>query len=385
MKTITARAEGLDEYHALLFIPSRAPFDLYYHAPSDVGLRLYAKQVMINDKCEDLLPRYLRFIRGVVDAGELPLNISRQHLQYDVHLSRIRKWLTKKVLDTLEAMRKNDEETYDKFWEAFGRALKEGVGSDFDNKERLLPLLRFASSHDPEKLTTLDGYVERMKPDQKEIFYITGEFRAVLERSPHLEALADEGYEVLFMTDPVDELVLQFVHEYKEKKLKSAAKGALDLKEKTKEDTEAARERFKPLLEFFEKNLSAEVKRAQISTRLTKSPACLTVDDHEESPWMERMLQRGKGAGSKHRRVLEINPDHPINAALLDKVTANADDPHLISYANLLVGMALISEGTELHDPLAFTDAAAGILGQVLTTAEPPAQKAKAKSKKTES
>jgi molecular chaperone HtpG len=373
MKVITARAEGIDEYHALLFIPSRAPFDLYYQAPADVGLRLYAKQVMIDEKSEDLLPRYLRFVRGVVDAGELPLNISRQHLQFDVHLAKIRKWLTKKVLDTLESMRKNDEEQYEKFWAAFGRALKEGVGSDFDNKDRLLPLLRFGSSHDPEKLTTLDGYVERMKEGQTEIFYITGESRAVLERSPHLEALAEEGYEVLFMTDPVDELVLQFVHEYKTHKLKSAAKGALDLKEKPKEDTEAQRERFKPLLEFFEKNLEAEVKRAQISTRLTKSPVCLTVDEHEESPWMERMLQRGKGAGPKHRRILEINPDHPINAALLDKVTANPDDPALVQYANLLVGMALIAEGTELQNPLAFTDAAAGLLGQALT-AEPPAK-----------
>ena len=367
LKTIVSKAEGITEYHALLFIPSRAPMDLFYH-DSDYGLRLYAKQVLIAEKTPDLLPNYLRFVRGVIDAGELPLNISRQQLQQDAHVKKIGKWLTKKVLDALVAMEKNDAEMYDKVWASFGRALKEGAGSDFENQERLLPLFRFGSSHDAEKPTTLDGYVERMKEGQTEIFYITGESRAVLERSPHLEVLAEKGYEVLFMTDPVDELVLQFVNQYKDKKLKSAAKGALDLTgDEDKEAAQAKRDKLKPLIEYLEKNLSAEIKRAQISTRLTKSPACLTVDEYEQSPWMTKLLQRSQVDAPARKRILEINPDHPIVTGLLQKVTDNPDDPKLPAYAKVLVGVAMLAEGAELNDPLAFTDAAADLLTSAIS------------------
>ena len=364
LKTIAAKAEGLHEYHALLFIPSRAPFDLYFHAP-DIGLQLYAKQVLIMEKCADLLPSYLRFVRGVVDAGELPLNISRQQLQFDVHLTRISKWLTKKVLDSLQALQ-SDDELYTKFWSMFGRAVKEGVSSDFENKDRILGLVRFESSYDAKALTSLDSYVQRMKEDQTTIYYVTGESRPVLEKSPHLEALFERGYEVLFLTDPVDELLVQSVHEYKDKKLKSAAKGAMELDDKSGEDTKEEQEHYKPLLSYLEEKLKDDIKRAQISKRLTKSPACLTVDEFEESPWMERMLQRGKGGGPKHRRILEINPNHPICTQMLADVTASPDDPQLGQYAQLLVGMALLAEGTQLSDPIAFTDATAAILERVL-------------------
>ena len=362
LKTIVSKAEGITEYHALLFIPAHAPMDLFYH-DADFGLRLYAKQVLIAEKTSDLLPTYLRFMRGVIDAGELPLNISRQQLQQDAHVKKIGKWLTKKVLDTLVAMEKNEPELYEKFWASFGRAFKEGAGSDFENQERLLPLFRFASSNDPEKLTTLDAYVERMKEGQNEIFYITGESRAVLERSPHLEALAEKGYEVLFMMDAVDELVLQFVHQYKDKRLKSAAKGALDLQgDENKEAVEKKKEELKPLIEYLEKNLGAEIKRAQISTHLTKSPACLTVDEYEQSPWMTKLLQRSQVDAPARKRILEINPDHPIVTGLLQKVKENADAPKLASYAKVLVGMAMLAEGAELNAPIAFTDAATALL-----------------------
>jgi molecular chaperone HtpG len=205
------KAEGAVEYEVLLFIPSEAPRDLFYHA-AETGLRLYASRVLVLEKCQDLLPRYLRFIKGVVDSSDLPLNISRQRLQQDRHITQIHKWLTRKVLDALTEMKEKEPEKYLKFWEQFGRALKEGVSSDYDNKEKLLPLLLFQSSNDPIRLTPLKAYVERMKPDQSEIFYVTGESRKMIENSPHLEATKQKGYEVLYLSEPVDELMVQSLH-----------------------------------------------------------------------------------------------------------------------------------------------------------------------------
>src|SRR5262249_36012648 len=227
-KTITLKAEGTIEYQALLFIPSKAPQDLFYHA-AEGGLRLYAKRIMIVERCEDLLPRYLRFIKGVVDSSDLPLNISRQMLQQDRHITQIRKWLTKKVLDTLEELYEKEHDKYLQFWSQFGRALKEGVSSDYDNKDRILALLLFQSSNDPEKLTTFNGYIERMKEGQNEIYYMTGESRTVVENSPHLEAFKEKGYEVLYLIDPVDELLVQSLMDYQGKKLKSVGKGTITL------------------------------------------------------------------------------------------------------------------------------------------------------------
>src|SRR5215469_2953053 len=225
LKAIHFRAEGAFEYDALLYVPSKAPFDLYY-ATSEAGLRLFAKRVMIMDKCEDLLPHYLRFIRGVVDAADLPLNISRQRLQQDHHVPLIRKRLTRKILDTFQELFDKQYDQYLVLWREFGRAIKEGVAADFENKDKLLPLLLFQSSADSEKLTTLKDYIDRMKADQEQIFYLTGESRSVLENSPHLEAIRDREYEVLYLVDAVDELVLGYVTEFAGKKLKSAAKGA---------------------------------------------------------------------------------------------------------------------------------------------------------------
>jgi molecular chaperone HtpG len=228
LHVIKARAEGLLEYQALVFIPSAAPYDLYYHA-AEWGLRLYAKSVLIKEKCPELLPQYLRFVRGVVDSADLPLNISRQMLQQDRQITLIRKWLTKKVLEALRGMFDKDREKYLLFWGQFGRALKEGVGSDYENRDALLPLLLFASSHDPEKLTTLDDYVGRMKEDQQEVFHLTGESRAVIENSPHLEAFREKGYEVLYLTEPVDELVVGSLPDFKGKRLKAVGKGTVKL------------------------------------------------------------------------------------------------------------------------------------------------------------
>ncbi|MDQ1474433.1 MAG: molecular chaperone HtpG, partial [Bryobacterales bacterium] len=227
LKTIHFRAEGTFEYEALLYIPAKAPWDLFY-AGAETGLRLFAKRVMIMEKCEDLLPGYLRFMRGMVDASDLPLNISRQRLQQDRQFTQIRKRLTHKVLDTFKDMFEKENDKYLEFWKEFGRAVKEGVASDFDNRDRIVPLLLFQSSHDPEKLTSLKDYVSRMKPEQEQIYYLTGENRSVVENSPHLEAVRAKDYEVLFMVDAVDELMLQHLNEFEGKKLKSVGKGVIE-------------------------------------------------------------------------------------------------------------------------------------------------------------
>ena len=208
--TIIAKAEGRVDYQAVVFVPAKAPDDLYYHA-AEVGLRLYAKGVLVMEQCADLLPRYLRFVKGIVDSSELPLNISRQMLQQERQVGQIRKWLTKKILNSLENTFANEPDKYLSFWKQFGRALKEGMTSDFDNKEKLTGLLLFQSSRSAEKLITLKEYVESMKPEQREIFYVTGASRSVVENSPHLEAFREKDYEVLYLVDPVDELLVQIL------------------------------------------------------------------------------------------------------------------------------------------------------------------------------
>ncbi len=366
METLSFRAEGRIEYQSLLFIPGEAPYDLYYFA-YEYGLQLYVRRVMIMDRCEDLLPRYLRFIKGVVDSADLPLNISRQRLQEDRHISQIRKWLTKKILDSLTTMKDGDEEQYLKFWKHFGKAMKEGLSSDFDNKEKLLPLTLFESSADSEKLTTLSEYVGRMKADQEEIFYLTGESRSAVENSPHLEAFNDKGVEVLYLVDPVDELVVQHLFDFEGKKLKSVGKGTVELgskeeKEQAEKETQEKEEEYKDLLELMQKHLDEHVKQVRMSSRLTSSPACLVGAEHDYSPQMEKLLQAGKGGGPKQRRILELNPKHAIMEKLHDRFDADKEDPLLPDYADLLMGYALLAEGTELVDPVRFNQLVADVM-----------------------
>ncbi len=309
MKTLRFKAEGRIEYQALLFVPGEAPYDLYYFA-YEYGLQLYVRRVMIMERCEDLLPRYLRFMKGIVDSSDLPLNISRQRLQEDRHITQIRKWLTKKVLDSLTTLKNGDEEQYLKFWKHFGKAMKEGLSSDFDNKDKLLPLTLFESSDDPEKLTTLSEYLGRMKADQEEIFYLTGESRSAVENSPHLEAFKDKGIEVLYLVDTVDELVVQHLMNFEDKKLKSVGKGTVELgskeeKEQAEKETQEKEKEYKDLMELMQKHLDEHVKQVRLSSRLTASPACLVGAEHDYSPQMEKLLQAGKGGGPKQRRILE--------------------------------------------------------------------------------
>ena len=366
LKVVPYKAEGRIEYQALLFIPSQAPYDLYYVA-SKPGLQLYVKRIQILEKCEDLLPHYLRFVRGVVDSPDLQLNVSREMLQQDRFITMIRKGLTKKVLDVLQEMKDKEGETYLKFWAEFGRAIKEGVSADYENKERLLELLVFESSNAPEKLTTLKEYVERMKEGQNEIYYLTGESRSQVENSPHLEAFKEKGYEVLYLVDTVDELLTQSLNEYGGKKLKSAGKGTVALgneeeKKQTEEDLKAKEEQMKPLLDALQKKLDTWVKQVRLTSRLTNSPVCLVGAEHDYSPQLEKLLQKGKGGGPKQRRILELNPKHDILTRMSERFEQNQEDPVLEDYAQLLFGYGLIAEGGELPDPVRFNRAVADLM-----------------------
>jgi molecular chaperone HtpG len=356
LKVLPLKAEGTFELEALLFIPAQAPYDLFYHG-SQAGLKLYAKRVMVMEKCEEVLPHYLRFVKGVVDSSDLPLNISRQRLQQDRHITQIRKWLTKKLLEALAELKEKESEKYLKFWEQIGKAMKEGVSSDYENKDKLLPLLLFESSHDPKELTTLGDYVARIKPEQKEILYLTGESRKVIENSPHLESVRQKGYEVLYLSDPVDELLVQHLHEFQEHKLKSVTKGRFEVgtdeeKKQAEEQIKQKEEEYKSFLEACQKKLDEYVKQIRVSSRLVDSPACLVTEEHEYSPHLERLLQKGKGGGPKQRRIMELNPNHPIVQKLHERFKSNADDATLGDAIELLFELALVAEGSEIADPV---------------------------------
>ncbi len=366
LKVVPYKAEGRVEYQALLFIPSQAPYDLYYVA-SKPGLQLYVKRVQILEKCEDLLPQYLRFVRGVVDSPDLALNVSREMLQQDRFITLIRKGLTKKLLDVLQEMKEKDFDTYLKFWGEFGRAIKEGTSSDYENKERLLELLIFQSSNHPTDHTTLKDYVSRMKEGQNEIYYLPGESRSQVENSPHLETFKEKGYEVLYLVDTVDELLTQSLHEYGGKKLKSAGKGTVALgseeeKKQTEEELKAKEEQMKPLLEALQKKLDEHVKQVRLTNRLTSSPVCLVGAEHDYSPQLEKLLQKGKGGGPKQRRIMELNPGHDILVKLGERFEKDKEDPLLEEYAHLLLGYGLIAEGGELPDPVRFNRAVADLM-----------------------
>jgi molecular chaperone HtpG len=370
LKVIPMKAEGRFEYRALVFIPSRAPFDMFSGA-NEGGLRLYAKGVLVMERCDTLLPRYLRFVKGVVDSADLPLNVSRQTLQQDFHVTQIRKGVTKKVLDTLQAMRENDAERYATFWEQFGAILKEGMTADGDNRARLVPLLLFESSQDPEKRTTLKEYVERMKEGQNEIYYLTGASRRVVENSPHLEALRAKGYEVLYLIDPVDEFVIEPLGEYDGKKLKSAGKGVVGLgdeqaRERAEKDLKEKEAEYTALLAYLQKTLDKDVKEVRLSGRLTTSPACLVGSEHDMSPYLERLIQTAKGEQTRRRRILELNPDHEIVSGMYKRFGEDAHDPMLAEYATLLLGHAFLAEGSELPDPVEFNRVLAQFMARQL-------------------
>lgn len=351
LEIIHMKAEGTFEYEALLFIPSRAPFDLFSRDGKH-GVQLYVKRVFIMDDCEALTPSYLRFVKGVVDAHDLSLNISREILQQDRQIQVVRRRLVKKVLSTLTELHTNDAARYGTFWTEFGRALKEGLLDDADNRDTLLDLLLLPSTASSE-LTTLRDYVSRMKEDQKDIYFMTGESRAMVEHSPHMEAFLAKGYEVLILTDPVDEVWVERINEFDGKPLQSIAKGQVDLG--ATDAPAEQREEFAPLLTWLGETLKEDVKEVRLSSRLTTSAACIVGDEHDITPTLEKMYRAMGQEMPRTKRILELNPAHPLVTGLRTAQAAAPEDAGLVETAELLYGIALLAEGGELADPARFT------------------------------
>ncbi len=366
LETIRLAAEGTFEYQALLFLPRVAPMDLYMR-DARRGVQLYVRRVFIMDDCEALVPEYLRFVKGVVDAADLSLNVSREILQQDRQISAIRRRLVKKVLSTVKTMMTEEPEKYATFWEQFGSAVKEGLLSDHDNQAAILELCSFASTHDAEAPTTLAQYVERMPEDQEHIYYMTGESRSSIESSPHMEALRERGLEVLLLTHPVDEVWVEQVPGFEGKELRSIAKGQVDLEtDEQKEQASERRAEFSGLLEWMGTTLTDEVKEVRLSTRLTSSAACLVNDEHDMTPTLEKMYRSMGQVVPPVKRILELNPSHPLVAGLKSKHDASPEDSGLGETAELLYGMALLAEGGELSDPSRFVSLLAGRLERTL-------------------
>ena len=365
MLHLRCKAEGISEYESVLFVPSQPAPDLYVWG-ADYGLQLYARRVMIMERCDAALPHFLRFVRGVVDSSDLPLNISRQSLQEDRHVTRIRKFLARKILDKLSSLKKEDEEEYLEFWKKFGPALKEGVETEPNLKDRILPLLLFESSAAPNELTSLSDYVSRMKDGQDVIYYITGESRSIVEHSPVLEAFRKKELEVLFLTDAVDEFLVNRLPEFEGKKLRSVVKGEVDLdvadSDDEKNERKEQQQRFGDLFGMLGKHLEDCVKRVQISSRLTSSPACLISDEHDASPQMERMLRMAGNELPKQKRVLEVNGSHEVVKGLQALFERDRTDPALREYADLLYGYAMLAEGADIEDPAPFKNALESIM-----------------------
>src|SRR6201991_3671338 len=330
LEVIAMKAEGTFEYQALLFIPSHAPFDLF-NRDAHLGIQLYVKRVFIMGDCDQLMPEYLRFIKGVVDAQDMSLNVSREILQQDRQVKAIRRRLTKKVLSTIKDLQSERPQDYRTFWTQFGRALKEGLLSDFDNQDTLLRISSFASTHSDEEPTTLAKYLERMKEGQKQIFYATGETRQQLLKSPHLEAFKAKRYDVLLLTDPVDEVWVGSLTEFDGTPLQSVARGEVDLDSEEEKTAHAAereeREKeFADLLNWLKQTLSEHVKEVRLSTRLTESPACLITDTFGITPALARMYRASGQTVPVGKRILELNPKHSLVTGLQQAHKAGGDD-----------------------------------------------------------
>jgi molecular chaperone HtpG len=357
LESMRLQAEGTFEYQALLFLPAKAPFDLFMRERKR-GVQLYVKRVFIMDDCEALMPEYLRFVKGVVDAQDLSLNVSREILQQDRQIERIRRRLVKKVLQTVKAL---PEEKYRTFWGEFGRALKEGLLDDTDNRETILDVASFDSTHSADEQTKLADYIERMKEGQEHIYFLTGETRQAVEHSPHLEAFQDKGFEVLILTDPIDEMWVDSVPEFGGKKFQSIAKGQVDLD--GDKDPEQ-QEEFSGLLEWLKSTLEEHVKDVRLSSRLTTSPACIVGDSYDMTPTLEKMYRAMGQEMPQIKRILELNPKHELVVALREAQAA--DKPDLAEAAELVYGMALLAEGGDLADPARFTKLMATRLAKTL-------------------
>lgn len=367
---VAMHAEGRIEYRSLLFIPSHAPMDLFYRG-YERGLQLYVKNVKILDRCEDLMPEFLRFVKGVVDSPDMPLNLSREMVQYSRFTAQIRSALTKKILDTLKHLMETKRDEYTSFFKELGAVLKEGVASHSESREKIIDILLFESSADDTGLTSLKEYVSRMKEGQTDIYYMAGESRAAIEGSPHLEGAKSRGFEILYMTDPVDEFIMPELREYDGKTLKSVSKGEVDFKAADDAKTveapeEETKKSFEPFLKALQKELDEEVSEVKLSARLTTSPACLVGTETSFSPHVERLMAKNKMEIPTQKRILEINPEHDIISKLKARFDVRPTDLALADHAQLLYGQALLAEGSALPNPAKFASLVGKLLGDSL-------------------
>ena len=370
LETISAKLEGTFEAQALLFIPSKAPFDLYQGERTHHGIQLYVKRVFIMDDCRDLMPDYLRFVRGMVDSEALSLNISREMLQQDRQIRAIRGFLVKKVLETFKEMKDKRGEQYLTLWKEFGVLIKQGLLDLEEKKDRLLGLMLYPSSHDPKELTSLQDYLGRMKEGQEAIYYLTGPSPEAIEHSPHLEAFGEKGFEVLYWAEPVDEVAAPHLGEFEGHKFQSVGKGEVDLSsgEEKKQAEEERKEKAKTygdLMVCLRSHLQENVKEVRLSKRLTASAVCLVGESHDLSPMMEEILKRSGQPLVKTKRILELNPGHPLLGKLQDIFARDPKSTELKDCARLLHGQALLAEGSPLEDPAGFSK----LIAEVMTKA----------------
>lgn len=346
LSTLHHKVEGNLEYTSLLFIPKKAPFDLW-NRDTKKGIKLYVRRIFIMDEAEALMPNYLRFVKGVIDSADLPLNVSREILQSDRDISKIKSAAVKRVLDELKRLAKDEPETYQEFWTEFGQVLKEGIVEDFSNKDKLTPLMRFASTHNDgdAQNVSLDDYVERMGEDQDAIYYITADSYGSAKGSPHLEMFAKKGIEVLLLTDPVDEWLVNSLPEFAEQPLKSVSKGDLELSEDEKKEQEAQKEELSSVTDKLADVLKDAVKEVRLTNRLTESPACLVADEHDPGANMERIMKAMGQDAPSTKPILEINPDHTLVKGL------NVEADNFADWAQVLFDQAALSEGAQLKDP----------------------------------
>lgn len=347
------RVEGTNEYISLLYIPARAPFDLY-DRESRRGIKLYVKRVFIMEDADQLMPRYLRFVRGLIDSNDLPLNISREILQGSKIIDNIRSGSVKKVLGMLEKIAKKDPKKYQKFWTEFGRVLKEGPAEDFTNRQKIAKLLRFATTHtgDEEQTVTLDDYISRMQKEQDKIYYIAADSHAAAKNSPHLEIFKKQGIEVLLLSDRVDEWLTSNLTEFEGKKLQSVAKGELDLgkDEASEKKLEEKAKSSEKLVKRMKKTLGDRVEDVRVTNRLTDSPACIVLHEHDMAMHMQRILKEAGHAMPGSKPILEINPDHPI----VKKLGGEKSKKKFDDWSDILFDQAILAEGGQLDDPSGF-------------------------------
>ncbi|WP_366653768.1 molecular chaperone HtpG [Fodinicurvata sp. EGI_FJ10296] len=376
--TVHWRAEGMIEYTALLFLPSTPPMDLY-HPERHHHVKLYVRRVFVSEQADGLIAPYLRFLKGVVDSEDLPLNVSREMLQNNPTVARIRKGVTKKILSELQRKANDDPEGYATFWSSFGAVLKEGLYDDTENRDALLSIARFRSSAS-DGLVTLDDYVGRMKEGQESIFYATGTDAEALKRSPHLEGFHAKGVEVLLLTDPVDEFWVPALGAYQEKTFKSVTRGGADLEKiasgKDDEDADKSSDdadenkngEIGTVIAAFKLALKDEVKDVRVSHRLTESPVCLVADDSDMDIQLERLLKQHGQLDSVSKRILEINPKHPLITALARNAGPDGDADTMDDMAYLLLDQARIVEGDDPSDPAAFARRLSAALARGLPT-----------------